>query len=521
MQTLIDIINSIPQQTFNPLSFALLCCLLILSIAYRLNLKTVKHQSYERGILETKAELSGFKEKSDVLSWEVDNIQDELAIAKQQINQNLSDILKLTAEKATADEKIKYLTEQQTLFDQQNQENKHSEKDKILLHKKIIFLQTKITEERKQFDEKIHLLKDSREQIKVEFEKLTQQIFQENSEKLIQQNNSNIDTLILPLKEQLQAFNKNISDTYQKQSIDQNNLLNEVKHLKDLNQQISQDAINLTDALQGNNKTQGCWGEVILEKVLECSGLEQGREFQREVVIKEESGKKWRPDVILYLPGNRQVIIDSKVSLTAYSKYFNEADSFEKDKAMKQHINSIKSHIHGLGKKFYQNASDINSLDYVIIFIPIESALTLALESDADLYQDAYQHNIILASPFTLLAILRTIHNLWRNEKQNENAKEIAKKAGALYDKCIAFFEDLEDVGDKINQSQNAYSNAFNKLSKGRGNIVTRVKELKTLGAITQKKLPDSLSNIEQLHNCEVENPRRLSETPDFRQIKA
>lgn len=345
----------------------------------------------------------------------------------------------------------------------------------------------------KHHDEKLGLLEAAREQMKHEFSQLAQHIFDEKGKKFTEQNQTNLTQLISPLREQIKTFEKKIQDTYDKESHDRITLFHEIKHLKDLNQQISKDALNLTQALKGETKTQGTWGEVILERVLSLSGLEKGREYETQVSLKDDENKSYQPDVIVHLPDNKDIIIDAKVTLVAYERMQSTQIEAEKALHMAAHLQAIRTHIKLLSDKQYQKLKGVQTLDFVLMFIPIEPALTVAMQADESLFNEALSRNIVMVTPSTLLATLRTIQNIWRFDYQNQNAVKIAQKAGDLYDKFVAFVEDLKEIGKRMDSTQKSYEAAMNKLSDGRGNIVKRVQELKTMGAATSKQLNEAL----------------------------
>lgn len=361
---------------------------------------------------------------------------------------------------------------------------KENIEDKNLISK----LSTQLEEFSKASNEKIALLLENEQRIKNEFKTLASEIFEQNSKKFTEQNSENINNLLNPMKIQLSEFKKKVEDVYDKESKDRSALQNELKILKELNLQISTDAINLTNALKGKNKQQGVWGEMILETVLENSGLRLGLEYQREVSLKDEENKLFRPDVIVNLPDNRHIIIDAKTSLTAYNEYMSSDDELVKALQLKSHINSIKEHIKGLANKKYENLKEINSLDFIFMFIPIEGALLLALENDVNLYDEAFKQKIILVSPTTLLVALRAVENTWRYERQAQNIAEVSKRAELLYSKFYGFVEDLQKVGESLKKAEDSYQFAFSKLSSGSGNLISQVTELKKVSNIKPKK---------------------------------
>ena len=327
-----------------------------------------------------------------------------------------------------------------------------------------------------------------------EFENLANKIFEEKSSKFTEQNKTNLKEILDPLKERISEFQNKVEET-NKESIDRNAALRQqLSSLKEMNLQMSQDAQNLTNALKGEVKTMGNWGEMILERILEISGLEKDREYIIQESVTTEDGKRLQPDVIVRLPDKKNIIIDSKVSLLAYEKYTSLDDEKEKQIALKEHISSIRSHLKNLSSKGYQNLYQNESLDFVLMFIPIEGAFALALQNDNSLYNYAFgEMNIIIVSPTTLLATLRTIENIWKQEHQSRNVIEIAKQSGALYDKFVGFVDDLIDIGNRMDQAKNSYEGAMNKLSKGTGNLVNRAEKIKKLGAKTSKSLPTKI----------------------------
>lgn len=334
-------------------------------------------------------------------------------------------------------------------------------------------------------------LEERQEQLRKDFELLATKILDEKSEKFTLQNKENIKNILHPLQEKIQIFEKKVDDT-QKESISLHSALKEqLLGLKDLNQQMTKEANNLTKALKGDSKMQGNWGELVLERVLEKSGLEKDREYYVQQNFTLDDGSRVLPDVVLHLPDNKKMIIDSKVSLTDYERYVNAEDE-ERALHLKAHINSIKRHVEQLSAKNYQDLYDIESPDFVLLFIPIEPAFAIAINEDNSLYNKAFERNIVIVTPSTLLATLRTIDTMWNNEKQQRNAIEIARQAGALYDKFEGLVKDLTGVGKKLDAAKSDYSSAMNKLVEGRGNLITSVEKLKKMGAKAKKALPES-----------------------------
>ena len=342
-------------------------------------------------------------------------------------------------------------------------------------------------------EDKIALLQQAEQRLTQQFENLANKIFEQKTEKFSQANKQGLDAILTPLKEQIDGFKKQVNDQYVKEGQERASLKTEILTLKELNQRITEDAAALTKALKGDNKQQGNWGEVVLSKILDQSGLREGHEFHTQSHLRSDEGKAFKPDVIVDLPQQKQVIIDSKVSLSAYERYFNEQDDSLRDKHLSEHVASIRSHIKELGKKDYQKLEGVKTLDYILMFIPIEPAFLLALDKEPDLVKLALDNNIMLVSPTNLLVALRTINNIWQYEYQNQNAQQIAKKAADLYDKFVAFSEDMLTLGRNLETVQKRYDGAMNKLSEGRGNLVRRAEEFRTLGVQSSKKLDQKL----------------------------
>lgn len=354
-------------------------------------------------------------------------------------------------------------------------------------------LQVRLEEEQRQNAEKLALLKGAEEEMKLQFSKLANDIFEQRSKVHAEQNRLQLDTILKPFKEQVDAFGKKIEDNYITETKERHLLKDQIVQLRSLNERLSDDANNLTKALKGENKTQGNWGELILERILESSGLREGHEYETQGSYKDDQGKMYRPDVLVHLPDEKDIVIDSKVSLVAYEHYIKAEDESEKANALKQHVASIRAHIKGLSDKKYENLVGLKSLDFVLLFMPIEGAYMLALENDANFFQEAIKENIMVVGPSTLLVTLRTIEYIWRNERQEQNAQEIAQKGADLYDKFVGFLEDMEKVGTQISRTQESYDSAMNKLSTGKGNLIKRTEDMKKLGIKTKKKIDAKL----------------------------
>ena len=326
-----------------------------------------------------------------------------------------------------------------------------------------------------------------------EFENLANKILEEKTSKFTEQNKENLKNILTPLQDKIQLFEKKVEDTH-KESIDYHAALRQqILGLREMNAQMSKETLNLTKALKGDSKMQGNWGELILERVLEKSGLEKGREYEVQQSFVTEEGNRVFPDVVINLPDGKKMVVDSKVTLTAYERYINEEEDSIKDQYLKEHVMSIRRHVDQLSSKNYHDLYQMESPDFVLLFIPIESAFALALNEDTSLYNKAFEKNIVIVTPSTLLATLRTIDSMWANQKQQENALEIARQAGALYDKFEGFVADLVKVGNKIKDAKTEYDNAMGKLVDGSGNLINRVENLKKMGAKAKKALPDAI----------------------------
>ncbi len=347
-------------------------------------------------------------------------------------------------------------------------------------------LQEKLENQKKELEE-------IQKRFTTEFENLSSKILDEKSKKFTDLNRTNIEVILNPLRDKIKEFEQKVDQSYKLESAERNTLKGEIKNLIELNKQISEEANNLARALKGDSKKQGNWGEVILERILERSGLTRGSEYEMQVSTTNEEGRRIQPDVIVYLPDNKHIIVDAKVSLIAYEKMVNAATDEDRSLFLKEHLTSIYNHIKNLSDKNYYTSPDLSSPDFVLIFMPIEPSFGIAVQSDAELFNYAWDRKIILVSPSTLLATLRTISSIWKHEKQTKHALEIAKVGGALYDKFVNFLKDMNSIGEKLKAAQQSHEEAMNKLSTGSGNIIRRVEEMKKLGAKATKDLPQDL----------------------------
>jgi len=442
--------------------------------------------------------------------------------------------------KASADGKVqeeRHNSLQQTIEQLKQQaiaERQNIEKQVALLQNERNDLRTakdalnmQLTKKEADFDNLLDRMREQRqeteelrEKFTKEFENLANKILEEKSNKFTEQNRENMKNILSPLQEKIHLFEKKVEDTH-KESIDYHAALRQqIVGLQTMNENMSRETLNLTRALKGDTKMQGNWGELVLERVLEKSGLEKGREYYVQQSHALEDGGRVLPDVVINLPDGKKMIVDSKVSLIAYERYINAEDDPLKLVYLKDHVNSIKRHVDQLGDKNYHDLYKIESPDFVLLFIPMEPAFALALNEDATLYSKAFERNIVIVTPTTLLATLRTIDSMWTNQKQQENAYEIARQAGALYDKFEGLIGDLTKVGNKMKDAQGEYQNAMGKLFDGRGNIITSIEKLKKMGAKAKKSLPESILNralqqeeddiLLNTPNQEISNPNTL-----------
>ncbi|MBN1302521.1 MAG: DNA recombination protein RmuC [Melioribacteraceae bacterium] len=392
---------------------------------------------------------------------------------------------------------IAKLMERNSLLEAEISEKKDEQKTSserlFNLNSEYASLQSDYKNLREKMEEQNIELEKLQEKFTKEFENLANKILDEKSAKFTEQNKQNLSDILNPLSEKIKEFERKVEDKHSKDVEARAGLVQQIKLLYDLNQQMTKEANNLTKALRGDSKAQGNWGEFILESVLEKSGLVKGREYQIQESFRSESGSLQRPDVIVYLPDEKNVIIDSKVSLTAYEQFFSTDDNNDKNKFLTEHIKSVRNHIKDLSQKNYQGLYELNTPDFVLMFIPVEPAFALAVQHDASLFQDAFEKNIVIVSPSTLLATLRTIASIWKQENQNKNALEIARQSGALYDKFVGFVEDLTTIGKKLDSTKDSFSDAMKKLSDGSGNLIRRAEKLRELGAKSTKFLPGGL----------------------------
>lgn len=397
---------------------------------------------------------------------------------------------RLEAELAGAGERRRELeAERERLSEAQSQLSQSLEEEKVNARE----LRVTLEEERKTTREKLELLERNREALKQEFENLANRIFEQKNQSFSEQTRQNLDTLLTPFREQLGDFRKRVEDVYVTETRDRQALRSEIKSLQELNRQITEEAASLTKALRGDKKIQGNWGELILEKVLERSGLRRGVEYEPQGSYRDEDRQLLRPDVVVHLPDQRNVVIDSKVSLEAYQAYVSADEEAERVRALDQHVEAVRNHIRTLSDKDYSQLNGLHSPDFVLMFMPIEPAFVAAFAHDDRLFAEAFDRKVVVVTPTTLLATLRTVENIWRYERQSQNARKIAERAGAVYDKLRVFVESMEKFGNQLQTLHGTYDSAMNTLTRGRGNLVAQASRFVELGVRVRKELPRSV----------------------------
>lgn len=448
-------------------------------LQFELQQQAQRHEFQQQQLGESEQNLAQQKQSNTEL-------QQQLEQAKQQCDE-----LKLL--QAKHQEQIPHLQDKLDELQSELQDAERIKEDNLGLQKELEAIGARREEEQKAHEEKLKLLNDAESRLQTQFENLANKIFESKSDKFVETNKEGMNALLGPLKEQIEGFRRQVGEQYAKEGQERASLKTEITNLQQLNKQITEEAAALTKALKGDNKQQGNWGELVLERILTESGLREGHEYETQGQFKSEEGKAYQPDVIVHLPQEKDVIIDSKVSLSAYEQYFNSDDEAQRERFLKEHILSLRTHIKELGKKEYQGLEGIRTLDYVLMFVPIEAAFLLAVDEAPDLVKLALDNNIMLVSPTNLLVALRTINNIWQYEYQNQNAQLIAKKAADLYDKFHGFITDMEKLGDNLATVQKRYQEASSKLYTGRGNLVKRIEDFRKLGVQTSKKLDDKI----------------------------
>lgn len=410
---------------------------------------------------------------------------------------------KYRTEVAVAEEKMLKLQQDaetlRKLLDDKQQQITELVRQNSVLETQHTFLKQKLDEQKAE-------LENMQEKLTITFRNLANDILEEKAKRFTEQNKINLDEILKPLGEKIKEFEKKVEETYDKEAQQRFSLKEEVKRLAEMNQQLSEEARNLVRALKGDTKTQGNWGEMILESILEKSGLIRDQQYWIQPTFTSAEGNRLRPDVVILYPGNRSIVVDSKVSLTAYERYVSADTEEDRQAALREHILSVRKHIDELSKKQYQNIPELRTLDFVMLFIPIEPAYLLLMQQEAGIWNEAYDKRILLISPTNLIAALKMVESIWRQEKQNRNAEEIARVGGELYDQLTRFVDELIELGKKIQMTQQHYQNSMQRLAQGRGNVIQRAEQLKLLGARTSKSFPENLMNRAISDDDEKEN---------------
>lgn len=410
---------------------------------------------------------------------------------------SIEDLQKTITENAVLKEKLRALE----LSSEKNLQDLKLEREKVLqlsqeLEREKTFLKTQLDSKLEEIETQKKMIADMQSNLTKDFEIIATKLLEEKSQKFTEHNRTSLDIILNPLKDKIKSFEDKVESAYRTEAAERNTLKGSIEELMKLNKQISDEANNLSTALKGNTKQQGNWGEFVLEKILESSGLIEGENYVLQgegMGLVDNEGNRFQPDVIINLPDDKHVIIDSKVSLIAYEKLVSSNDAESREKFIKEHITSLKNHVLNLSNKNYQDLIGIKSPDFVLLFVPIESSFSIATQHDKDLFEYAWSRKIVIVTPSTLLATLKTIASIWKQEKQTKNALVIAKQAGALYDKFVGFVEDLKKIGDQLNKTQQTYNEAYSKLHTGKGNLTSGVESLKRLGAKAKKQIDKNL----------------------------
>lgn len=427
------------------------------------------------------------------LQLEIDSTKKQNAIFQEQASRQYARIGSLEATEKLLKEQYQALNQQQT---QLRHEEASMQRQLSDLLRERDTLAERYQNQTQTLAEKQQLLESSEQRLLKEFEQLAHKIFEQKSQTFRNVSESSLETLLKPFREQISGFQQQVNQKSEAAQSRHVLLQKELDELKKLNLRMSEEALNLTKALKGENKTQGNWGEVILQKLLDQAGLTEGREYETQVSLSSEQGKKFQPDIVVHLPQDKDIVVDSKVSLVAYERFVNSECELEQEQALQEHIRSVKGHIRELGKKNYHELKGLRTLDYVLLFIPIEAAFLAAIQKEPDLVRVGLDQNIMLVSPTNLMVALRTIHNIWQVEQQNRNAQEIADRASKLYDKFVGFVEDIDRIGVALNRADKEYLAARNKLETGSGNLIRQATLLQELGVRSNKQLDEE--RIEQ-----------------------
>ena len=438
--------------------------------------------------------------------------QQALDAAQQRLQEKDLELRQLHSALSGQQEKLHQLEYWREQCEQLNQELRHQSEINRVQEAELREATTRLEDTRLAAEEKQRVLINSEQRLAAQFENLAGRIFEQSGRRFDEQNQQSLNGLLTPLREQLEGFRRQITDSFSSEARERHTLTHEIRQLQKLNSQMAQEAINLTRALKGDNKIQGNWGEVVLSRVLEASGLREGHEYETQVSIQRSDGR-FQPDVIVHLPQKKDVVIDAKMTLVAYERYFNAEDDRSREQALQEHIAAVRHHLRLLSRKDYQQLPGVRSLDYVLMFIPLEPAFLLAIDRQPELISEALQQNIMLVSPTTLLVALRTISNLWRYEHQSQNAQHIAEKAGRLYDKMRLFVDDMQNLGNHLDKARDSYQQSMKKLSEGRGNLIARTEAFRQMGVEVRRPIDPKISDKALSFDTEHQETDSESET--------
>jgi DNA recombination protein RmuC len=461
-------------------------------------------KAHEESLTKELASLRDLKAQLDERASRIPELERQLAEARasaELANRTLADsretagreVAQLAAELQAARTNLESSA---ALRQEERKRREEVESERTRLAEDLRGLEERYEAEQRAAAEKLQFLTDAKVALSDQFESLATAILEDKSKRFAEQNQASLGLLLDPLRTKIAEFQKRVEEAYVQEGKDRTTLSEQVRQLLELNQMLSEDAKNLTSALKGSSKTQGTWGDLVLERILEASGLRPGDEYVAQEGIIAADGERHHPDIVINLPEARHLVVDSKVSLVAYERFASAATDSERQFALRQHLDSIRAHLKALSDKKYQTTYALHSLDFVLMFVPIESAFLLAVTNDRDLYMDAWQHNVLLVSPSTLLFVVRTVAHLWRQEAQSRNAREIAGRGGELYDKLAGFVEDLRTVGERLKSAQSAYAFAEQKLYRGKGNAIYQAQTLRDLGVKPRKQIPPALAGL-------------------------
>ncbi|MCU5772174.1 DNA recombination protein RmuC [Erwiniaceae bacterium BAC15a-03b] len=447
---------------------------------------------------------AGQETERRLLAQSLQQAEQQLQQQQQSLQLSETELRQLHGALAAAQEKLHYFDHWRSESEQLSRELRNQLEINSAQEAELREVTIRLEETRMAAEEKQRLLTNSEQRLTAQFENLANRIFENSGRRVDEQNRQSLNGLITPLREQLDGFRRQVQDSFGQEARERHTLSHEIRNLQQLNAQMAQEAINLTKALKGDNKTQGNWGEVVLGRVLEASGLREGHEYQTQVNVQVDQNSRMQPDVIVRLPQGKDVVIDAKMTLVAYERYFNGDDDVTREQAINEHVAAIRAHLRGLSRKDYQQLPGLRSLDYVLMFIPVEPAFLLAIDRQPELINEALKLNIMLVSPTTLLVALRTINNLWRYEHQSRNAQRIADRAARLYDKMRLFVDDMTSIGQNLDKAQDSYRTAMKKLAEGRGNLIAQSEGFRQLGVevkrpinprLAEQALPESPEN--------------------------